>query len=288
MACQESALLDLPRAGRDPAGIEARVAAAERMLACCSFCERDCRVDRARGELGWCGCATDSRAYFEGLLWAEELFITPSYGLFFAGCNLRCAFCYLHESNCRPHLYPLVDVQAVASRVRRCERQPASFSLIGGEPTVHVHTALRLIAALPSGLPVVWNSNFYFSQPAAELLAGAVEVFIADLHFGNNDCAQAIAGTPWYLEVVGRNLLWARDVGTLVVRHLVLPGHLDCCTRPALEWLASKLGDVPVHVLTTYLPPESAGCPELTRELSDSQARQALDMARALRLRMVQ
>ena len=272
---------------RDIAAIAHKLARAEQILEACHFCERDCRVDRRRGDLGECGCDAQSRAYFEGLLWGEEAFITPSYAVFFAGCNLRCAFCYAADSNARPAAYPPVDTDAVAERVRRCEPKPASFSLIGGEPTVHLHTALRLIAALPPELSVVWNSNFCFSAEAAELLAGAIDVFVADLHFGNDACAHALAGADRYSEVVARNLRWAQRAGALVVRHLLLPGHLDCCTLPALRWLASELAGVPVHVMTNYLPPERAD-PILTRELRESEANRALELAQSLGLRMIE
>jgi putative pyruvate formate lyase activating enzyme len=277
----------LSRQGRDMGAVADKLARAEQMLEGCHLCPRGCRVDRGQGVVGRCGCDAESRAYFEGLLWGEEAFITPSYALFFAGCNLSCAFCYAAESNRRCGAYPPVDVDAVADRVRRCQPAPVSFSLIGGEPTVHLATALRLIAALPPELPIVWNSNFYFSTDAAELLAGAVTVFVADLHFGNDACADAIAGAEQYLQVVTGNLRWAREAGALVVRHLVLPGHLDCCTLPALRWLASELPEVPVHVMTNYLPPEGVDR-ALARMLSEQESDRALELARSLGLRMIE
>ena len=258
------------------------------LLRHCCLCERACGVDRLAGETGWCGCDDRSYAYSEDLLWAEETFITPTYAIFFAGCNLGCAFCYASTFNREPRNCHPVDVNGVVARVRESAIPPTTFSLIGGEPTVHLHTALALIDALPPELPVVWNSNFYFSSDCANLLNGCVNVFVADLHFGNDNCAERIAGVASYFNVVRRNLKWAQGAGTLVVRHLVLPGHVECCTRPALAWLAAELPHVPVHILTNYLPPESRLIPEIERYLEDSEAQRALEIAATLGLEIIE
>ena len=260
---------------------------ADRLLGSCCLCQWHCGVDRTHVATGKCGCDAASYAYFEGVLWGEETLVTPSYSVFFAGCNSRCAFCYAADRNRQPSAHTPVDVRAVAARIRRAAPPPRSFSLIGGEPTVHLRTSLQLIAAVPAELTIVWNSNFYFSEVTASLLAGIVDVFTADLHFGNDGCAQAIAGLPHYLEVIRRNLCWAQAEGALVVRHLVLPGHFDCCTRPALHWLAAELPAAPVHLLTNYLPPE-AGAGALARELSEAEAAAAFELARGLGLRTIE
>lgn len=273
---------------RNRAGVEGRAEEARRLLRSCRLCERACGVDRLAGEAGWCGCDHHSYAYCEGLLWNEEAFITPSYALFFAGCNLGCAFCYALDLNRAPAECEPVDGEAVVSRLRACATSPATFSFIGGEPSVHLHTALGLVATLPAELPVVWNSNFYFTQECSRLLAGSVDVFIADLHFGNDACARGIADADDYLRVVGRNLRWAREAGTLVVRHLVLPGHVECCTAPALSWLAKEFPDVRVNVLTNYLPPEARlmGC--LERRLEEGEVRRTRQIVLDLGLETIE
>jgi putative pyruvate formate lyase activating enzyme len=62
----------------------------------------------------------------------------------------------------------------------------------------------------------------------------------------------------------------------VLVRHLLMPGHFDCCTRPVLEWLAGLPG-VEVSLLTQYIaPPQARG--ELAGELQLGE----IDAARAL------
>ncbi len=40
----------------------------------------------------------------------------------------------------------------------------------------------------------------------------------------------------------------------MIVRHLVLPGHVDCCTKPALRWLAGHTSEALVNIMDQYHP----------------------------------
>ena len=55
--------------------------------------------------------------------------------------------------------------------------------------------------------PVVWKSNFFGTEESFDLLDGVVDVYVADLKFGNDACAERIAGVEGYLPIVTRNLL---------------------------------------------------------------------------------
>jgi putative pyruvate formate lyase activating enzyme len=102
--------------------------------------------------------------------------------------------------------------------------------------------------------PVVWKSNFYGTPTAMDLLADAVDVYVADLKFGNNHCARRIAAVERYSEIVLRNLAIAADRGELIVRHLLLPGHFDCCYRPIVRWMRQNMRETKFNVLGGYLP----------------------------------
>ena len=71
----------------------------------------------------------------------------------------------------------------------------------------------------------------------------------------------------------------------VIVRHLLMPGHFDCCTRPALEWLAGLPG-VEVSLLTQYLAPAHVRGP-LARELSQEEVTATRLLARELGLTLV-
>lgn len=70
----------------------------------------------------------------------------------------------------------------------------------------------------------------------------------------------------------------------LIVRHLLMPGHFDCCTRPALTFLAALEG-VEVSLLTQYIaPPQARG--ELAGGLTVDEVVKAKELAAALGLRL--
>jgi putative pyruvate formate lyase activating enzyme len=81
-----------------------------------------------------------------------------------------------------------------------------------------------------------------------------VDIHVADFKFGNDACAERIAGVPRYMATVGRNLLRARVSAELIVRHLLLPGHFECCFLPVAGWLAEHLPSVPFSIRDGYLP----------------------------------
>ena len=127
-------------------------------------------------------------------------------------------------------------------------------------------------------LPVVWKSNFFGTIEGFALLDGVVDVYVADLKFGNDTCARQIAGVDGYMQIVTRNLLQAAQGARLIVRHLLLPGHLECCYRPIVDWMCRHLPAVPLRIMTGYLPRwQAAGRQELAsplgREVGDPGSR---------------
>ncbi len=65
------------------------------------------------------------------------------------------------------------------------------------------------------------------------------------------------------------------------MRVLVLPGHLDCCTKPILNWIAENLGvETRVNVMFQYRPQWRAHeVPELRRRLTEVEMEKALGLA---------
>jgi hypothetical protein len=133
---------------------------------------------------------------------------------------------------------------------------------VGGEPTASLPAALDLLAVLDELPPLGWDTNLLLSPASRELLEGVVDTYIADLKFGNDACAERLAGAERYMERMEENLIWARGAGRLIVRHLLLPGHYECCFKPLLAWLAERIGPVRLSLGGQYLPPEGGSPPE--------------------------
>ena len=198
---------------------------------------------------------------------------------------MLCSFCLTGDSSQNGAAGILLDVDALAGRIAARTRQIRSVTLLGGEPTIHLDAALEIAARVPREIPFVWKTNAYASSEGLALLKGVPDVVLADYKFGNDQCAERLAGIPRYTEVVRNNLLWAARTSRLMVRHLLMPGHLECCFVPVAEWLARKLPQIPVSLMTGYLPLfRAASDPALGRTNRAEECRRARENARTLGL----
>jgi putative pyruvate formate lyase activating enzyme len=174
---------------------------------------------------------------------------------YLTGCDLRCVFCIAEAFAFDPRrgevLTPEIFRDAVTWGRGRGAR---NIQWVGGEPTIHLPAILELMADVPDLPPVVWKSDFYGTPEAFALLDGVVTTYVADFKFGNDACARRLASVENYVGIVGRNLGIAAEQGDLIVRHLLLPGHFDCCFRPIVAWLGANLPAAKLSIRDGYLP----------------------------------
>jgi putative pyruvate formate lyase activating enzyme len=154
-------------------------------------------------------------------------------------------------------------------------------NLVGGEPTPWLRQWLETFRHVDVNVPVVWNSNAYYSPEPAQLLAGFADIYLLDFKYGPADCAERISNAPDYWQVCTRNHLEAKKHGELIIRVLVLPNHLECCTEPTLNWIAENLGaETRVNLMFQFRPEWRAHeIPELRRRLSKDEMEKAVQLA---------
>jgi len=277
-----------PRTPRSLLGLKRLMA--RRLLKPCRQCWLRCEVDRLGGERGLCLLGPELRVYNELLHWGEEQELSPTHAVFLSGCNFRCRFCSDWEHVVEPAADPVMAPGELARRIVSRHREGArTLSFIGGLPEVNLAGILDSLCELPVelGPPLVWNSNMTASWETEELLSGLVDLYLADLKFGNDGCARRLAGVEDHASLVLPRIERARDQAFVIVRHLVMPGHLDCCTLPALNQLAERCGpSLRLELLDQYLPmPQLAGdqrAPELRRRARPDEAARARDHAEAI------
>lgn len=255
----------------------------------CTLCPWLCCVDRINGALGRCGLAANARVFREGLLVGEENFVIPTYELFMTGCNMRCSFCQAWEGIVQTRKGILFVQPSFARAIRQNQRRGAiNIHFVGGEPTVNLLAILEGLSALDVQMPIVWNTNLYVTDEAMDLLDGIVDLFLADFKFGNDECAQRLAGVPGYVATLRRNLLKASQIASLVVRHLVMPEHLECCLEPVARWVAENIPKVPFNLMLNYVPDWKAWSdPNLRRCLTEKEQKLAKGIAKSYRLKLV-
>lgn len=266
-----------------------RAAMAHRMLHDCELCEHRCRVDRVSGERGFCKADASARVWRYWVDYAEERALSPSLLIYLSGCDLRCDFCISESNAFNAHQ----GVRLTADWLDRLvdwgiEQEARTLQWIGGEPTIHAAAILDALSGCRQRLPIVWKSDFYGTPEVWQLLDSIVDTYVADFKFGNDGCAERIAGVRRYVEIVTRNLLDVASRGPLIVRHLLLPGHEQCCFVPILEWLQRRLPHVPLSLRDGYLPRWRAGRhAELSRPLTPDEGPRALALAADFGLNVV-
>jgi len=265
----------------------ARTKAAKEALTNCNLCKRQCGVDRTAGDKGYCGLDDRVRFFLEMLYYGEERELSPSHQIHFAGCNLRCEYCVVSEWNEAPLTAKVIDFDEMAKRIVHRQQEGAkTLNFLGGEPTVHLHGVLELISRVNSGIKVVWNSNMYYNDIVDDLMAGLVDVYLADFKCGNNTCSEVLLGADNYVEVVKRNILKAAGHADVIVRHIVLPGHSDCCLKPIYSWLRTEIPDVKLSLRDNYVPP--VPCRSAPRKyLEPEEMLNAVGLAKNMGLKLV-
>jgi putative pyruvate formate lyase activating enzyme len=224
---------------------------ARRLLRSCVLCERRCLSDRTRGETGFCR-VRKPRIASEFIHMGEEAELVPSYTVFFAGCNFKCVFCQNADISQNPDNGVELTPQMLA---RLVERQHArNVNWVGGEPTPNLAFILEALTHLEKNIPQVWNSNMYMTEEAMNLLDGVIDVYLTDFKYGSDECARRLSKAEDYTSVVKRNHLAAKKQCEVLVRHLMLPGHYDCCTKPILEWVHKNMKDARFNLMDQYRP----------------------------------
>ncbi len=260
-------------------------------LADCHLCPHQCGPLRAEGR-GVCRVGVQSYVASEMLHLGEEELLRPAHAIFFSGCTATCSFCTAARFAFRPTYGAAVTPEQLGARILQRQAEGArSVCFIGGDPAPHIPLIVQTLALLGErrAIPAVFNSNFYLTDEALDLLAPYIDIYLPDLKFGPatglESCGERIGGMPDYWNVVTGCIARLHGEGRrLLVRHLLMPGHFGCCTRPVLTWLAGLEG-IEVSLLTQYVaPPQARG--ELAAELTVEEVREARELAAALGLRL--
>jgi len=232
--------------------LDLKIELAFRIFKKCHFCERKCNVDRTK-KTGKCG-VRQPQISSEFLHMGEESVLVPSYTVFFSGCTFNCVFCQnwdISQRSCGVY----VDPAAVASWIDKRKLQGArNVNWVGGDPAPNILFILEVLKQCNVNIPQVWNSNMYCSVETMRLLDGVIDLFLTDFKYGNDDCARRLSKVENYLSVVKRNHKIAHEQADMIIRHLVMPNHFECCSKPIMDWIVSNLPNAVVNIMGQYRP----------------------------------
>jgi len=266
--------------------LDLKVEIADRIVRSCHLCHRRCSADRSKGARGFCGLGIDANVSNAFLHLGEEPPLIPSGTVFFSSCTFGCVFCQNHDISTNPVAGTTVSPRELASIFSSLSRAgAANINLVGGEPTPNIPSILKALLYLDVDIPILWNSNMYCSAESMELILDLMDFWLPDLKYGNDRCALRLSGISDYFDAVSRNHKIAHDRGSgeMIIRHLVLPDHLECCTMPVLEWVAENCPRALLNVMQQYRPshlvPGNPKYAEIDRYPAREELRKAYDKA---------
>lgn len=268
----------------------------------CVCCPRDCGVNRQAGKVGVCRLDDSIEISHIGLHFGEEPPISGTQGsgtIFFASCNLRCVFCqnYQISQEFRQHTTRTYSTGELAREMLRLQGAGAHNINFVSPSHMIFQMADALQMAKDRGLvvPVVYNSNGYDSVEALGQIRGLIDIFLPDIKYVDNTIAKRFSAVNDYAEIIpgvlGEMLdqvghLKLDEAGIakrgLLVRHLVLPGHLDN-SRKCLDVVAGLSPDIFMSIMSQYSPQYKAcNFPPINRRLTageyDAITEYALDL----------
>ncbi len=242
----------------------------------CSLCPRQCRVNRRMrgGKRGPCGEDDRVRVAFIGPHFGEEPPITGTKGsgtVFFSGCSLRCAYCQnrqiSHES-----FGELADMDTLLSRVEVMIQSTGVHNINFVTPDhffPHVFTLVSSLRENGCDLPMVYNLSGYQSMDSLKMAEHYADIYLPDFKYGDTTLAASLSRAADYPKVALEALCeMARQKGFLdstakkgslaekgvLVRHLILPGHLENSINVLTSLFVEFGPDLPLSLMTQYSP----------------------------------
>lgn len=247
----------------DPSSLDRQKIAEAWALAApaCGLCARDCQAPRGEfdedGSGGaWCRAPLLPRISSEMIHVGEEACLVPSHAIFFSGCLARCSFCQAWRSSQDPGFGVRVTSAQLAALIDQRRSEGArNVNFVGGDATIYLPYVLETLAGLQAPQQVVWNTAMYHGPRTAALLDGIVDVYLGDWKFGNDACARQIGAFVRYGETMRASYAHAAGSGAdVIVRHLVMPGHVECCTAPVLADITRYAPGAKLSLMLHYLP----------------------------------
>lgn len=258
----------------------------------CRLCPRKCNIDRSVSE-GFCRVGNRLTAAKACLHFWEEPCIAGYGGagtIFFSGCNLGCVYCQNSDIS-RGGAGKEISVSRLREIFDELIYQGAdTIDLV--TPTHYSDLIAEALSAEKLPVPVVYNTGSYETVEALKRLEGLIDVYLPDYKYADKGLAERLSSAPDYPEVALAAIKeMHRQTGDYVfnsdgmlqrgvlVRHLVLPGHIDN-TLDCIDRLTAVFNDSNVlfSLMSQYTPPKKPlPFPELNRRLTADEYNRAVD-----------
>ena len=270
------------------------------MLESCMLCPRNCKVNRHKS-VGFCGDSDKVKLAYYSLHQWEEPIISGENGsgtVFFSNCNLRCLFCQNKKISTDRNSYGKEISNDKLKEIFLKLQDLGAHNINLVTPTHYVPQIIDVLKEVKNKnlkIPVVYNTSSYENVSTIESLNGLIDIYLADLKYFDDELGNKYSKCNDYFKyaslAIGEmykqtgkfqikdNLL----VSGLVVRVLVLPGHVDD-SKKIIKYLYDTYKDnIIISIMNQYTPVcKINDFPNLNRKLTDEEYDEVIDYACSL------
>jgi len=235
--------------------LDLKIELLKRIMTSCHLCERKCHVNRLRGEKGYCKIGEFGNIYSVHLHYGEEAPLVPSGTIFFTGCTFSCCFCQNYDISTKPQDGEQINPQKLSALANTLARDERAKNINYVSPLAHTYGIVYSMKMQKMNVAQLWNSNHYCSLDTMKIISDLFDIWLPDFKYGNDECAFKYSNAPNYWSLMTRNHKIIYDAsGEIIIRHLVMPGHVECCSKPILEWISKNIPYVLVNIMGQYRP----------------------------------
>ena len=238
------------------------------ILECCTLCPRNCRINRYKHN-GACGANSNIKLAHYSLHEWEEPIISGSNGsgtVFFSHCNLKCIFCQNNEISELGYGKEISNKKLSDIFIKLQDMGAHNINLV--TPT---HYVPQIIDSLNMSMdklniPIVYNTSSYENVETVKMLNGYIDIYLADLKYFDNELGKKYSNCDNYFDYASKAIEeMYKQVGQpiiendlmvkgLIVRVLILPGHIDDAKK-IIDYLYKIYKDnIFISIMNQYTP----------------------------------
>jgi len=249
---------------------ENKISEGYRALLNCTLCPRECKVNRIKGEIGFCKSDWRLKIASYNLHFGEEPPISGTKGsgtIFFSNCSLHCKYCQNYSIS-QIGVGEYYTVRELAQMMLKLQKRGAhNINLVTPNHFIpQIIKAIYIAKGKELHIPIVYNTSGYDSVKTLKLISGIVDIYLVDMRYSDSRFSEKYSGAKDYVKVNTQALIEMHNqVGDLVleddiarrgiiVRHLVLPENVSG-TEGVLKFINEKISrKTYISLMDQYFP----------------------------------
>lgn len=271
----------------------------------CQLCPRCCGVNRRDGQRGVCGATDELKVAHAGLHhWEEpplsgiDVFYGKNFSLqrhrsgsgavFFSNCPLKCIYCQNKKISANGNGTNITTEELAEIFIDLQKKGANNINLVTGTHyLIQIEQALRLAKNKGLNLPIVWNSSGYERRTIISRISEFVDIWLVDCKYYSPTLSKKFSGVDDYFSIaygaiqeilLHTNEKFFGDCPRVIVRHLVLPRHIDDSKLVINELYNAFEDDITFSIMNQYTPVlKTSKYTELLRKLSVEEYEEVLD-----------